>query len=137
MLGITVVVSSHILDDIERVCDYVVILYHGKLVLSQPIGNLGGDDTQFIVRIDGNSNLFMHRLGELGLDVRRSQSEDLWEELIIQRTDDRVYDVVRDVAADLDLPLRGLRTRAHSLEDVYFGSINDEAAEIPHEVTRG
>jgi ABC-2 type transport system ATP-binding protein len=136
MMGISVVVSSHILEDIERVCDYVVILSRGKLVLSQPIGNLGGDDTQLLVRIDGNSNLFMRRLEGLGLDVRRSQSEDLWEEIIIQRNDDRAYDIVRDVAAELDLPLRGLRTRAHSLEDVYFGSIREEDAEPQPEVTR-
>jgi ABC-2 type transport system ATP-binding protein len=136
MMGISVVVSSHILEDIERVCDYVVILSRGKLVLSQPIGNLGGDDTQLLVRIDGDPNHFMRRLEGLGLDVRRSQSEDLWEEIIIQRNDDRAYDIVRDVAAELDLPLRGLRTRAHSLEDVYFGSIREEDAEPQPEVTR-
>ena len=39
MMGMTVVLSSHILEDIERVCDYVVIIDGGKLVLSQPIGN--------------------------------------------------------------------------------------------------
>ena len=137
MMGISVVVSSHILEDIERVCDYVVILSRGKLVLSQPIGNLGGDDSQLLVRIDGDSASFMRRLTEMGLDVRRSQSDDLWEEIIIQRTDDRAYDIVRDVAADMDLPLRGLRTRAHSLEDVYFGSISEEDAEPQPEVTRG
>ncbi len=137
MMGISVVVSSHILEDIERICDYVVILSHGKLVLSQPIGDLGGDDSQLLVRIDGDSTRFMRRLEELGLDVRRTQSDDLWEELIIKRDDDRVYDIVRDVAADLDLPLRGLRTRARSLEDVYFGSIHEEGAEAQHEVTSG
>src|SRR5215218_2289310 len=39
MLGILVVVSSHILEDIERVCDYVVIVNGGKLIAAQPISS--------------------------------------------------------------------------------------------------
>jgi hypothetical protein len=78
----------------------------------------------------------MRRLEGLGLRVGRGQSDDLWEEITIQRDDDRVYDIVRDVAAELDLPLRGLRTRARSLEDVYFGSISEDGVESPDEVAR-
>src|SRR4051794_7194411 len=36
-LGILVVLSSHILDDVERVCEYVVVLDHGKVAASTPI----------------------------------------------------------------------------------------------------
>src|SRR5215208_2744659 len=42
-LGIAVIVSSHILEDIERVCDQVVILNGGRLLLSEAIGGLGAD----------------------------------------------------------------------------------------------
>lgn len=37
----TVILSSHILSEISAVCDYVMIISHGKLVASSPIDNLG------------------------------------------------------------------------------------------------
>lgn len=128
MMGISVVVSSHILEDIERVCDHVVILSYGKLVLAQPIGDLGGDDSQILIRIEGDPETFARRLTGAGLQVSRARGDDLWEELVVRRDGDYVYDVVRDAAADLGLPLRSLRTRAHSLEDVYFNSIEGNGA---------
>src|SRR5215212_90624 len=67
-LGIAVVVSSHILEDIERVCDYVVIVNGGRLVLAQPIGNeIGITNTDLLVRVDGNPTAFIARLGQDGL----------------------------------------------------------------------
>ena len=140
MMGISVVVSSHILEDIERVCDYVVILSHGRLIRSQPIGDLGGDDSQLMVRVEGDPSEYARMLQGAGLTVSRSQSDDLWDELVVQRDNDHVYDMVRDAAAELNLPLRSLRTRARSLEDVYFGSIQDgdaPASPIPQEAARG
>ncbi|HEY7077367.1 MAG TPA: ABC transporter ATP-binding protein [Solirubrobacteraceae bacterium] len=38
--GITVVLSSHILADLERVCDHLVILSHGRTQLAGPIEEL-------------------------------------------------------------------------------------------------
>ena len=37
----TVILSSHILSEISAVCDYVMIISHGKLVASSPIDDLG------------------------------------------------------------------------------------------------
>ena len=37
----TVILSSHILSEISAVCDYVMIIAHGKLVASSPIDDLG------------------------------------------------------------------------------------------------
>ena len=37
----TVILSSHILSEISAVCDYVMIISHGKLVESSPIDDLG------------------------------------------------------------------------------------------------
>ena len=54
MLGISVVVSSHILEDIEKVCDYVVILSGGQLMVSQPLSGIGTEQGDLLVRVDGD-----------------------------------------------------------------------------------
>ena len=125
-LGIAVVVSSHILEDIERVCQHVVILSGGRLVVSQPIGDLGDDGGNLLVRLDGDPGPFVARLSAAGLHVRPSEDDDVWGELVIRRDGDHVYDAIRDAAADLDLPLRSLRSRSRSLEDVYLGNVGVE-----------
>jgi ABC-2 type transport system ATP-binding protein len=129
-LGITVVVSSHILSDIERVCDHVVILNGGRLILSQPIGSPTSDIGDLVVRVEGDPIIFMQRLAQVGVRAElNEETAGLPGEMTVFRNGDQVFDAVRDAAADLGLPLRAMRTRAPSLEDLYLGNVQaDEAA---------
>jgi len=126
MLGIAVVVSSHILEDIEKVCDYVVILSGGQLMVSQPLSGIGTEQGDLLVRLDGDPTEFIARLASQGIKTTVSGDEELAErdELIVAFDGDHVYDAVRDAAAKLGLPLRSLRKKARSLEDVYIGNLN-------------
>jgi len=127
-LGMAVVLSSHILEDVERVCHHVVILDGGRLVASQPIGDLGDTTGDLVVRVDGSVDAFAGRLAALGFEARPADGETMRGELIVRHDSDAVFDAVRDAAAELDLPLRSLRTRARSLEDVYFGNVGSNGA---------
>ncbi len=123
-LGIAVVVSSHILEDIERVCQHVVILDSGRLVAAQPLGATSDDaGGELLVRIDGDETAFIARLAERGITARPESEEFGRGELSVRHDGDRVYDEIRDAAADLGLPLRSLRARARSLEDLYLGTV--------------
>ena len=51
----TVILSSHILSEISAVCDYVMIISHGKLVASSPIDDLGSA-LGFTVAFDADAN---------------------------------------------------------------------------------
>ncbi len=134
MLGISVVVSSHILEDIERICQYVVILDGGRLVGAQSITDLGDGSGDIIVRVEGDTAGFLQRLAALGIEARPAGAEYARDEYVLPWTDDSVYDVVRDTAADLDVSIRSLRGRARSLEDIYFGNI---ATNGSHPSTQG
>ena len=127
MLGIAVVVSSHILEDIERVCDYVVIISGGRLVVSQPIQDMGLATGDLLVRVDGDRQAFADRLNGLGIRVTEPTDDELRskEELQVAFTGDEVYDVIRDTAAELGLSLRSLRQKGRSLEDLYLLNIGE------------
>jgi ABC-2 type transport system ATP-binding protein len=128
-LGIAVVVSSHILEDIERVCDYVVILNEGRLVLAQPMASTREEGGDLLVRMDGEPERVIAALASHGVEARLNEEpEHMPGELIIRRDGDQVYDTIRDVAADLGLPLRSLRSRARTLEDLYLGNVTGEAS---------
>ncbi len=122
-LGIAVVFSSHILEDIERVCDYVVILDDGKLVTAQPLGQMESVRGEIIVQIDGNAGAFADALRGQGVAVRSGDVEMGRDEMIVEDDDDRVYDLIRDLAVHQQASLRSLRSRSRTLEDIYLGDV--------------
>lgn len=122
-LGIAVVFSSHILEDIERICDYVVILDEGKLVTAQSLTQMETVRGQVIVRIDGDVVAFAEALRGQGVGARTDDVELGRDEMVVDADDDRVYDLIRDLAVHQDVPLRSLRSRSRTLEDIYLGNV--------------
>jgi ABC-2 type transport system ATP-binding protein len=114
-LGITVILSSHILGDVERVCDYVVMLDSGRLVVSDSIETLRQGSTDILVRIDGNETTFVERL-----TARQIKAELSGHDILVAYESDEVYDAIRDTAVDMGVALRTLKARERSLEDVYI-----------------
>jgi ABC-2 type transport system ATP-binding protein len=128
MMGMTVVLSSHILEDIERVCDYVVIINEGQLVLAQTIGGTPADGAALSITIDGDAQAFIARLNALGIDdVRLRDRMTGLPEIVIRAPSDKVYDAVRDTAVELDVPLVSMTGRTRSLEDLYLQAVGAEA----------
>jgi ABC-2 type transport system ATP-binding protein len=125
MLGIAVVVSSHILEDIERVCDHVVIVEQGRLIVDQPLTGMGLPQGDILVRVEGDRDAFIAAMAARNIDVRLPGITDLEssDELIIKDNAPETFDVIRDVAADLGLGLRSLRMKGRTLEDLYLGNV--------------
>ena len=128
MMGMTVVLSSHILEDIERVCDFVVIINEGQLVLAQSIGGTPADGAALSITIDGDAHAFIARLNALGIgDARLRDRMTGLPEIVIRAPSDKVYDAVRDTAVELDVPLISMTGRTRSLEDLYLQAVGAEA----------
>jgi len=70
--GKTVLVSSHILDEVEQVADMVSIIGHGRLLASGPVADVIGDQTATSIRV-GVADLVAARrvLTDSGLLVRQ------------------------------------------------------------------
>ncbi|MBA3654076.1 MAG: ABC transporter ATP-binding protein [Actinobacteria bacterium] len=123
-LGINVVLSSHLLDEVERVSDAVVILDAGRAVAGGTIGELGRTgDAELLVEIDGRgSRRLVDDLARAGVAAVIDG-----DRVVVALESDRVYDLVRDALAAADLGVRRLQRRRTSLEDVYL-SAGDGAA---------
>ena len=50
--GRTVVVSSHLLAEVEQTCDHVVVMHRGRLVVQGPVAELVGPATSLVVDVD-------------------------------------------------------------------------------------
>jgi len=113
--GISVVVSSHLLGEIERVCGYLVSIDNGKLVHSAAIGSFTAETAVLAVEVDEGAEALAARLVSAGLEVRM----DARGGLHIGMQDERPYDVVRDMVAELGLPLVRIQRTRQRLDELF------------------
>ncbi len=118
--GMHVVLSSHLLEEVERVCDGVVILRDGKVAASGPIDTVRGVGTGVIVELVDGWEPVRRTLQERGFAV---EADGL--KLIVQPRDadgdpDTTFDAVRDAVAAHRAGIRMLRARTSTLEDVFL-----------------
>jgi ABC-2 type transport system ATP-binding protein len=76
--GGMLLVSTHLLADLETVCDQVVVLSAGELRFAGPLGELrAGEVGRFLVRIKGERERFVEALLASGCDVTISDEGEL------------------------------------------------------------
>jgi ABC-2 type transport system ATP-binding protein len=112
--GITVLVTSHLLGELERVCDHVVVLDGGKLLRSSAVGDLTRATRTVVVELVEGAELVADALSSAGL---RTQLDG--HLLAVDIENDGTYDLVRDIVVDLDLGLVRLQQRRHRIEEVF------------------
>lgn len=130
-MGISVVFSSHILEDIELVCDYVVILDQGRVLASQSLKHSDENLGEVVVQVDGDPHTFANRLQQH--QARARVEEDPATGLmiiVVDVQDEAMYDVIRNVAVEQQSVIRKLRSRSRSLEDLYLGRVNSAVEEV-------
>ena len=112
--GIDIVISSHHLQEAERICDAVVILGDGSVVRAGRLSELRGDSDRVVVVVDARTDDLAALLRDRGFDVA-----ELGEGVSVA-WDENVHDAIRDAVADLGVGLRRLGPERETLEDVYM-----------------
>ena len=116
--GIAVLVTSHLLGELERVSDHVVVLDAGRLLRSSATTEFLHATGSLIVEVQGRPDadrLLGQALIDAGL-VARPAGGTMVE---VEVRDDTTPDVVRDVVVDLGLGLVRMQERHHRIEDVF------------------
>ncbi|WP_329518529.1 ABC transporter ATP-binding protein [Spirillospora sp. NBC_01491] len=127
--GISVLVSSHLLGELERVCDHVVIVDAGRLLRSQAVAAYTEVSGSLTVEVDEGRDELGRRLYDEGVAVRPEGRF-----LIIDIAGEDTYDRVRDGVAELGLRLIRMEQRRHHIEEVFAV---DPAADPPPSVPPG
>jgi ABC-2 type transport system ATP-binding protein len=116
--GIAVILSSHLLEEVERVCDDVLILSGGTVVAAGDLDQLrGGGDGAYIVEPDDRIDELADALTAKQLDV-----EVIGLKLVVTGDEVTIVDAVRDTCATLGIGIRRLQRRTATLEDVFLAA---------------
>jgi ABC-2 type transport system ATP-binding protein len=127
--GITVLVSSHLISEIEQICDYVVMIRAGRLVHQGEIGELRAEqrpDFQLAPEHDTDRDLLGRLLKEAGCSVVSDTSTGL----VVEAPGRGAADLNR-LAASAGITLRELSERTRSLEGAFFALTGTKSADVP------
>ena len=121
--GIAIIMASHLLTEIERVCNYLVVIDAGRLVRSGPVASFTERTQVLVVEVEGDSSALAQRLREDGLTLRQEDGR-----ILVGLEGESTYNLIRDAIADLRLALLSLEQGRQSLEDLFRTPKADDVA---------
>jgi ABC-2 type transport system ATP-binding protein len=123
--GISVLFSSHLMADIERTCDRIIVLQGGRLVESGEVRQFTRETETVFIEVDSNREELVTALRKRGVAVSLDRTG-----LTIEGPDESVYDHVRDALVEAQAPLRRMAPRRRALSELFEreGDTADRAA---------
>jgi ABC-2 type transport system ATP-binding protein len=121
--GISVLVTSHLLGELERTCDHVVVIDGGKLLRSSSTAEMTQATQLLAVEVterrddpgfDADAAL-VERLRAAGLSAR----QDAGHQLLVEMAGEETFDLIRDAVAELGVGLVRLEQRRHHISEVF------------------
>jgi ABC-2 type transport system ATP-binding protein len=122
--GISVIVTSHLLGELERVCDGIVVIDGGRLLRHSSTASVTAQTPVVSVEVDGDNALLRARLADSGVAVQADGHL-----LHVGVEDDTTYDVVRDAVADLGLGLVRMERQRHRMTEIFTDGSADQGDE--------
>ena len=120
--GLSLILSSHLLPDVEYTCDHVVVLDHGAVATQGPIAGLkehGG--RVFELRVKGDAAAFVEVLRAAGLECHETD-EDIMRVFV---PEGRGADQLFQLASTHRMQVRHLRPSVPTLEDVFAHAVGE------------
>ena len=121
--NVNLILSSHLLPDVEFTCDHIIVMDKGQVVAQGPIEELKGPAGRvFELRIKGHLPTFIDLLREHGLECH-STDEDVMRVFVPAGRDQRE---IFKLATGQGVQVRHLRPSVPTLEDVFAKAVGEE-----------
>lgn len=121
--GMSVLVCSHLLGEIERICDMVVAIDGGRLLRADRVDAMTTVTDVLAVEVSEGTEALAARLAALRLPVTREGRQ-----LLVPVANEWTYDAILRAVADLDLPLHRLDHQRHRVAELFAQREIDSAS---------
>jgi ABC-2 type transport system ATP-binding protein len=119
---ISLILSSHVMPDVESVCDAVVVMNRGQTIMQGPIASLKKPTGRiFEVRIKGDRTAFIERLRALAYECRETEADVLRVMIPAEAGPHQLFSSAASVGAQV----RHLKASVPTLEDVFAEAVGD------------
>ena len=123
--GVNLILSSHLLPDVEYTCDHVVVMDKGAIAAAGPIAALKqprGRVYELRVKTTGELDLFLERLRVAGLECKQTD-EDVMRVFVPGEGGARTLFAL---ASAERVQVRHLRPSVPTLEDVFAHAVGED-----------
>jgi ABC-2 type transport system ATP-binding protein len=114
--GITIILSSHLMGDVERTCDRVIVLDEGRVTEDGDVANFTRETQSIQIDVDDHRSELVEALSNRGIEAIIDGAS-----LVVELGADEEYDTIRDAIVETDARLRRLAPRRHQLTDIFMG----------------
>jgi ABC-2 type transport system ATP-binding protein len=124
--GVSIVISTHLMGDVERACDSVVVLDAGRLLRTGAVSGFTEETETLEVELVDGAATVAEMLRARGIETRLDGNR-----LTLERVSGEGYDALRDVLVESGALLYRLAPARHSLADVFASGEGDTPAREP------
>ena len=122
----TVLMSSHVMDDVQEVCDRIVMIHQGKIVVQRRIEDLANRvEREIEISVWGGASRMQAELESNGFTVRR-----MGRVLRVIRMDDSTTSEILNAAVNADVQVRQMQEYDPDLEDIFLLIMDRLGAEV-------
>ena len=124
--GRTVLMSGHVMDDIQEVCESIVMIHKGKIVVHRRIDELAKQvDEEIEISVWGGSSRMQDALESRDLIVRR-----LGRVMRIKVESEETIPIILECAVESNVQIRRLGEYKPDLEDIFLLIMDKLGAEV-------
>ncbi|MGE3961175.1 MAG: ABC transporter ATP-binding protein [Dehalococcoidia bacterium] len=113
-MGITIVMATHLLGEIERTCDQLIVIDAGRLLHQGSVADFTAATETLEVEVTGDPAPLAARLAAAGIDATAEG-----QSVFLRPDGSAPYDLVRDSVVELGLGLVRVQQRRRTLEDLF------------------
>jgi len=120
---ISLILSSHVMPDVESVCDAVVVMNRGQVVMQGPIASLKKPAGHiFEVRVKGDKDAFFERLRQQSFECRETDADVVRVLVPPGATSEQLF----ASAVQVGVQVRHLKQSVPTLEDVFAQAVGEK-----------
>ncbi len=112
--GISIMLSTHLMGDVETTCDRILVLEGGRLVEAGDVARFTAASETVFIDVEDRGEALLAALAERGLRAAAGGGS-----IAVERAGDAEYDAIRDALAEVGARLRRLGPRRRRLSDIF------------------
>ena len=114
--GISILLSTHLMGDVESICDRIVVLDAGRVMEQGDVSGYTRETETLFIDVDDRRAELIAALASRGVEAVANGAS-----VVVERAGEEQYDLIRDAVVEVGARLRRLAPRRHGLADIFRG----------------
>ena len=115
--GISLMLSSHLMGDVERTCDRIIVLEEGHVVQEGAVTGFTREMETLFVEVEDRRTEFIAALQRLNVNASSDDGG-----VVIAGATEATYDLISCALVESEAPLRRMGPRRHALTELFTGA---------------